>query len=134
MTLDKNATFRIMIRLFGVRPGAMTGGGMATQTLQPAAALIVLGGTLGAVMVQFPVRALAQALMHLKDLFLQRHPMPDSLLQHLLRYAYKVRMEGLLSLDKELVKIQDSLSAREPHAGHRRRQARRPAQEDRAAA
>ncbi|MGC9199499.1 MAG: flagellar motor protein [Acidobacteriaceae bacterium] len=107
MTLDKSTTFGIMIGLLGIGLGATLEGGTPSQIFQPAAALIVLGGTLGAVMVQFPVRVLSQALIRLKDLFLQRHPMPDSLVQHLLRYAYKARKEGLLSLDNELVKIQD---------------------------
>ena len=34
-------------------------------------------------------------------------PAPDALVQHLLRFAYKARREGLLSLDAELNKVDD---------------------------
>ncbi|MFP5265956.1 MAG: flagellar motor protein, partial [Acidobacteriota bacterium] len=107
MTLDKNTVFGIAIGLLGIGFGSALEGGTPTQILQPAAALIVLGGTLGAVLIQFPARVVAQALAQLKDVVLKRHPMSDSLAQHLLRYAYKARKEGLLSLDTELTKIQD---------------------------
>ncbi len=107
MKLDKNTVFGITIGLLGIGIGSALEGGTPTQILQPAAALIVLGGTLGAVMIQFPVRVLTQALVQLKDLFLKSRPAPDSLVQHLLRYAYKARKEGILSLDTELAKIQD---------------------------
>jgi chemotaxis protein MotA len=82
-------------------------GGKLAQVLQPTAALIVIGGTVGAVMVQFPLRIVIQALKELKNVFLNDEPKPDSLVQNLLRYAYKARREGLLSLDAELAKIKD---------------------------
>jgi len=77
------------------------------QVLQPTAALIVFGGTLGAVMVQFPLQIVLQAIGQLKYVFLNIEPESDSLVQNILRYAYKARKEGLLSLDTELGKIQD---------------------------
>jgi chemotaxis protein MotA len=43
----------------------------------------------------------------LKYVFLNSEPESDSLVQNLLRYAYKARKEGLLSLDAELAKIHD---------------------------
>src|SRR6201999_507759 len=86
--------------------GALRGGSLS-QVLQPTAALIVLGGTLGAVMVQYPLSIVLQAIGQLKDVFLNKEPESDALIQNLLRYAYKARKEGLLSLDAELTKIQD---------------------------
>jgi chemotaxis protein MotA len=58
-------------------------------------------------MVQFPLRIVLQAFVQLKDVFFASEPEPDSLVQNLLRYAYKARREGILSLDAELAKIQD---------------------------
>ena len=97
----------IAIALFGIGIGLVLDGGKLTQVLQPSAALIVFGGTIGAVMVQFPLRIVLQALVQLKDIFLNAEPESDSLVQNLLRYAYKARKEGLLSLDAELAKIRD---------------------------
>jgi chemotaxis protein MotA len=77
------------------------------QVLQPTAALIVFGGTLGAVMVQFPLRTVIQALQQFIEVLLHADPEPDSLVQNLLRFAYKARKEGIVSLDGELEKIRD---------------------------
>jgi chemotaxis protein MotA len=107
MRVDKSTIGGIAVALFGIGIGLVLDGGKLTQVLQPSAALIVFGGTIGAVMVQFPLRIVLQALVQLKDIFLNTEPEADSLVQNLLRYAYKARKEGLLSLDAELAKIRD---------------------------
>ena len=106
-TLDKSTFTGILVALGGLGLGLMLDGGKLAQVLQPTAALIVFGGTLGAVLIQFPLPIVLQAIAQLKDVFLHREPEPDSLVQNLLRYAYKARKEGMLSLDAELGKIQD---------------------------
>ena len=107
MTIDKSTLGGIAIALAGIGIGLALDGGKLAQVLQPTAALIVLGGTIGAVMIQFPLKIVLQALVHLKDVFLNATPESDDLVQNLLRYAYKARKEGLLSLDAELAKIKD---------------------------
>ena len=107
MRVDKSTIGGIAIALTGIGLGLLMEGGKLAQVLQPTAALIVFGGTIGAVMVQFPLRIVIQAVVQLKNVFLSVEPEPDSLVQNLLRYAYKARREGLLSLDAELAKIQD---------------------------
>ena len=82
-------------------------GGSLAQVLQPTAALIVIGGTIGAVMVQFPLRVVLQAVSQLQHVFFNSEPESDALVQNLLRYAFKARKEGILSLDTELAKIKD---------------------------
>ena len=107
MALDKSTIGGIALALAGIGVGLVLDGGKLAQVLQPTAALIVIGGTLGAVMVQFPLRIVLQALAQLQHVFLDTEPESDALVQNLLRYAYKARKEGLLSLDAELAKIQD---------------------------
>ena len=107
MALDKNTFIGIAIALVGIGVGTLLEGGTLAQLLQPTAALIVLGGTLGAVLVQFPFPIVGQALVQLKEVFLHSGPPPDRLIQNLLKFAYKARREGLLSLDTELTKIED---------------------------
>lgn len=106
-TVDKSTVGGIVVALSGIGVGLALEGGKLAQVLQPTAAMIVLGGTIGAVLVQFPLPVVRQALMRLKDVFWNREPAPDSLIENLLRYAFKARKEGLLSLDSELAKIQD---------------------------
>jgi chemotaxis protein MotA len=105
--VDKSTVSGILVALSGIGLGLMLDGGRLTQVLQPTAALIVFGGTLGAVLVQFPLRILLQAAKQLKDVFWDKEPAPDALVENLLRYAFKARREGLLSLDSELAKIED---------------------------
>lgn len=105
--VDKGTLGGILVALSGIGLGLLLDGGKLAQVPQPTAALIVFGGTIGAVMVQFPLRIVLQAIVHLKDVFLDSAPEPDSLVENLLRYAYKARKEGILSLDAELAKIQD---------------------------
>ncbi len=93
--------------MLGLGLGSALEGGRVAQLLQPTAALIVLGGTLGAVLVQFPFRIVRRAFTELQHVFLSREPQPDWLVQRLLRYAYKARREGLLSLDAELAQVDD---------------------------
>jgi len=107
ITVDKSTIGGIVIAVSGVAVGLVMDGGRLAQVLQPTAALIVFAGTIGSVMVQFPLRVVVQAVVQLKDVFFNAEPEPDSLVQNLLRYSYKARKEGLLSLDAELAKIQD---------------------------
>lgn len=107
MTLDKSTIGGIALAVGGIGVGLVLDGGKLAQILQPTAALIVIGGTFGAVMVQFPLRVVVLALKQLKYVFLNAEPVSDALVQNLLRYAYKARKEGMLSLDSELAKIQE---------------------------
>ena len=91
----------------GIGLGLVLDGGKVSQVIQPTAALIVIGGTIGAVMVQFPLRVVLQAFTHLKEVFFNSEGESDALVENLLRYAYKARKEGILSLDSELAKIHD---------------------------
>jgi chemotaxis protein MotA len=107
MALDKSTVGGIVVALLGIGIGLVMDGGKLSQLLQPTAALIVLGGTIGAVMVQFPITIVLQASVQLKHVFLDAAPESDSLVENLLGYAFKARKEGLLSLDTELARIQD---------------------------
>jgi chemotaxis protein MotA len=105
--VDRGSIAGIVIALAGIGVGLVIEGGKLTQVLQPTAALIVFGGTFGAILVQFPLPVVLRAFAQLKDVFWNSQPEPDELIKNLLRYAYKARKEGLLSLDAELNKIQD---------------------------
>ena len=105
--MDRSTFGGIVIAVLGIGCGLMLEGGKLAQVIQPTAALIVIGGTVGAVMVQFPLPVVLQAFIHLKDVFFNPETESDALVQNLLRYAYKARKEGLLSLDTELARIQD---------------------------
>jgi chemotaxis protein MotA len=106
-TVDKSTFGGIVVALVGIGAGLVLDGGKLAQVVQPSAALIVIGGTIGAVMVQFPLSTVLQAIAHLKDVFMSKEPESDAIIQNLLHYALKARKEGILSLDSELAKIHD---------------------------
>jgi chemotaxis protein MotA len=105
--IDKSTFGGILVALIGIGCGLLLDGGRIAQVLQPTAALIVIGGTIGAVMIQFPLPVVLQAAIHLKDVFFNTEAESDELIKNLLHYAFKARKEGILSLDAELAKIQD---------------------------
>jgi chemotaxis protein MotA len=106
-TIDKGTIGGIALAFAGLGTGLMLEGVKLPQVLQPTAAMIVFGGTLGAVMVQFPIRTVIEAAKQLMEVLLHSDPEPDNLVQNLLRFAYKARKEGIVSLDAELEKIRD---------------------------
>lgn len=107
MRLDRSTIGGIVLSACGIGLGLVLDGGTISQILQPTAAIIVFGGTLGAVMVQFPWSVVVQAFTHLRYVFFSGAPESDALVENLLHYAYRARKEGLLSLDPELARIQD---------------------------
>ncbi len=107
MLIDKSTFAGLAIALSGIGIGLALEGGKITQVIQPTAFLIVVGGTIGAVMVQFPMQTVLKAVTQLKNVFLSSVPESDALVQNLLQYAFKARHDGVVSLDAELEKIQD---------------------------
>lgn len=81
--------------------------GKLGSLLQGAAALIVFGGTAGAVLVSFPVQDVRRALVSVRHLFVNDDPEPNELLQTIGRFALRARKEGMLALEDEADRIAD---------------------------
>jgi chemotaxis protein MotA len=105
--VDKSTLGGVGLAVAGIAVGLYLDGGKVGQLLQPTAALIVFGGTLGAVMVQFPFSVVKQAVGQLKVVFMGRKDPAPELIQDLARYSVRARRNGLMSLDAELELIQD---------------------------
>jgi chemotaxis protein MotA len=105
--MDAGSLLGILLALGGILVGLMIEGGHIGQILQPTAAMIVLGGTTGAVMLQFPLSTVAAAFLRLFRLFIYRAPTGTETMQLLVSYANKARRSGIVSLDQELSTIQD---------------------------
>ena len=54
--MDKGSIGGVFLAIAGIVTGLLIEGGKISQILQPTAALIVFGGTMGAVLLQFPYR------------------------------------------------------------------------------
>jgi len=97
----------IGIAFTGIAAGLYLDHGQVGQMLQPTAALIVFGGTLGAVMVQFPFSVVLQAARQLKDVFGGVEDPAGRIIEDLVRYAARARRNGMISLEPELELIVD---------------------------
>jgi len=105
--VNRGTLLGIFIAIAGIALGLYLDGGQIGQVLQPTAALIVFGGTLGAVMVQFPLSVVIQAFLQLKGVFLEIKDPGPQLIEDLMRYAVRARRNGMMSLDADLEMIDD---------------------------
>ena len=105
--MDKGSIFGAFLAIAGIVAGLLIEGGNMGQVLQPTAALIVFGGTLGAVMLQFPLSTVMAAFASLTHVFSAPLKQNDQLLKQLVAFANKARRNGVVSLDSDLQTIQD---------------------------
>jgi chemotaxis protein MotA len=105
--VDKASLSGIILALGGIIAGLLLEGGNLRQILQPTAAMIVFGGTLGAVMLQFPLPVVLHAVRRLGSVFASPTQNPQITIQRLVQYAQKARREGIVSLDADLSQIED---------------------------
>jgi chemotaxis protein MotA len=82
-------------------------GGVVAQILQPTAALIVLGGTVGAVLIQFPFSTVRLAVRCLIEAQFRAEASRSQSLADLERFCAQTRRQGILSLDSRLLQIKD---------------------------
>ncbi|HEX6883722.1 MAG TPA: flagellar motor protein, partial [Planctomycetota bacterium] len=82
-------------------------GGHLSSIIQPTAALIVFGGTFGAVMVGFPLEEFVRALKALKLFFGNKQQDNQVLLDEIVRYAQIARREGIIALEEHVQKADD---------------------------
>jgi chemotaxis protein MotA len=105
--LDKSSWVGITLAIGGIVAGLLLEGGNLRQIVQPTAALIVFGGTLGAVMLQFPLPVIVTAVRRLGSVFVHRAANPELMVLQLVQYAQRARRDGIVSLDSNLVEIED---------------------------
>lgn len=87
--------------------GQVMEGGHVSAIIQPTAAIIIAGGTLGATFVSFPIGSLIQALKDVKKAFLPAKTNHETIIKDIIGYAAKARKNGLISLEQEAQNIND---------------------------
>lgn len=106
--VDKSSFAGLMVAVGGILLGLTLEGGKIGQILQPTAALIVFGGTIGAIMIQFPLSVVLAAFASLAQVFFEAGENPLEVVKEMVVYAQKARKAGIVSLDNELDKIEDT--------------------------
>jgi len=105
--MDKASIGGAILAIAGIIAGLLIEGGNVGQILQPTAALIVFGGTLGAVLLQFPLTTVAAAFRSLTHVYAAPRKHDSQLIRQLVAFANKARRNGMVSLDTDLQTIQD---------------------------
>jgi chemotaxis protein MotA len=105
--MDIGTIIGLLVAAGAILLGLILEGGKIGQILQPTAALIVFGGTLGAIMVQFPVGVVLAAFRSLATIFYVPKSDPRGIIREIATIAHKARREGIVSLDKDLDRIEN---------------------------
>lgn len=105
--MDKGTIIGALVAAGAILLGLLLEGGRVGQVLQPTAALIVFGGTLGAIMVQFPFAVVVTAFRSLASIFFVPKNDPLGVIREIVAIAHKARKQGIVSLDSDLDGIQN---------------------------
>lgn len=105
--MDKASIGGVFLAIAGIIAGLLIEGGNLGQILQPTAALIVFGGTMGAVLLQFPLTTVLSAFNGLAHIFAAPRKHDGELIGRLVAFANKARRNGVVSLDSDLQTIED---------------------------
>jgi len=105
--VDKATLGGLVLAIGGILLGLMLEGGNIGQVLQPTAAMIVFGGTLGAILIQYPLSVALSAFRRLAQVLIEPANNARSTIDLLVKYANQARREGIISLDKELATIHE---------------------------
>lgn len=110
--MDKGTVAGIVVSFGGITTGLLLEGGKLSQILQPTAALIVAGGTIGAVLLQYPLGTVLTAVRGLRTVLFEPRSRARDEINRLTRLAQKARRDGIISLDAELSHIADPFMRR----------------------
>src|SRR5262245_3276401 len=105
--MDLSTIVGIAVAFLGILLGQALEGGSILNVLQPTAALIVFGGTLGATMIAFPMSAVKQAAVDLVHLFKEEQDRASAIIDDVVRFTNKARREGIIALEKDTETIKD---------------------------
>jgi chemotaxis protein MotA len=97
----------IVVALGGIVGGMILEGGKVSDISQFTAALIVLGGTLGAVMITTPLGTVLGAAKKFGSVFFGKQESPRAVIEEIIGYASQARRDGIVSLEAAASQIAD---------------------------
>jgi chemotaxis protein MotA len=97
----------LLLAFGGIVGGLILEGGKIKDITQLTAAMIVLGGTCGAVMVSTPMNVLFGAARRVVHVILDKTERPDAVIDELIGYAASARRNGLVSLENDALQVRD---------------------------
>ncbi len=107
MRFDFNSAVGLLLALAGIVGGHLLEGGHIDSLLQVTAFVIVGGGTIGAVMLQTPIKVFWGGIRMLKWIFVPPDYVSEPLIRQITAWSSAVRKDGLLVLDHGMEEISD---------------------------
>jgi chemotaxis protein MotA len=108
--LDKISLAGLALGLIAILGGQILEGGHVGSLVQPTALLIVLGGTLGAVLLQSPFHVFKRGIMMAKWVWVPPVIEQKRLIDQILTWSQQSRREGLLALENYIPGIKDEFT------------------------
>ncbi|HWZ83282.1 MAG TPA: flagellar motor protein [Terriglobales bacterium] len=105
--MDTATLAGLVLALGGIILGLILEGGNVGQLLQPTAAMIVFGGTLGAVLINFPMAVVLRAFRRVANMFQEPGDSGRETIETLVKFANRARREGIVALDGEVANIEE---------------------------
>jgi chemotaxis protein MotA len=97
----------LLLAFGGISAGLIMEGGKIQDVAQVTSALIVLGGTIGAVMVTTPLPVLMRAARKLSIVFFAKEESAAAAVDEIIGYATQARKDGIVSLETEAAAIEN---------------------------
>jgi len=108
--LDKISLAGIAIGMLAIVGGQVLEGGHVGSLVQPTALLIVLGGTLGAVLLQSPFHIFKRGMKMAKWVWVPPVIEQKRMIDQILSWSQQSRREGLLALENQIPGIKDEFT------------------------
>jgi len=110
--MDVLSLVGLLIGVGAILLGQFIEGGHISSLLNGPAILIVVGGTLGAIMLQFPMTLFIQALKQMKWVFFPPAESGEEIIEKVISWSNVARREGLLGLESISDTEEDDFSRR----------------------
>ena len=113
--MDRISVVGLLLGMAAIVGGQVLEGGHVGSLLQPTAFLIVVGGTLGAVMLQSPLSVFREGIRMAKWVFVPPVIDPARQIAEIVRWSNVARKEGLLSLEAYIATVKDQFAVKGLH-------------------
>ena len=105
--MDKISLVGLTLGIAAILVGQVLEGGHLSSLFQPTAFMFGIGGTLGAVMLQSPLRIFMQGMRMARWVFVPPAPAFDTIIEQVANWGQTARKEGLLSLENQIEALSD---------------------------
>jgi chemotaxis protein MotA len=110
--MDITTILGIVLALAAILGVNLLEGGHTGSLIQATAAVIIGGGTAGAVLVSFPLKDVRRAMTLARLAFVDRKSSPEAIVDTVVELAQVARRDGVLALEAKLSAIEDPFLAR----------------------